>query len=152
MYRSETIEYLSSGIDRMTIKTSTEKSSFQIRPIFPPSSPLSWEVADDETSQPSCRITCGFTVKWFQKRMKLDYSEQWHTDPDHRWQTNVQMRKVLNKTFPRLNLGGSNPDQITGTISTAHGTAWLPAILLGTPIKYFHDNQPSNVSDRLMDE
>jgi hypothetical protein len=135
----------------MTVNSSLTAKFLQIRPAFPAGSPLLYELADDEECQPPLRITCGFTIKWYQRRMNLDYGQRWHKDTDYRRQTRVEMKKVLNRTFPRLQFGGPDPDGTPDTISTLHGCAWV-ANLLGRPITYFTDNWPVNTGATLTDQ
>ncbi len=123
----------------------------QMRPIIPESGPLLWELVDDEDIQPSLQIVLGFTPGWFREAMGLDYGEQWHTDPIYRQQTVVKMKKTLNRRFPRLMLGGSDPDSTPGSISVAYGTTLIPAIL-GAPIVYMDDNWPANPPANMNEE
>ncbi len=123
-----------------------------IRPTFPESSPLSFEVDDEGYDRPACRISCGFTPKWFQRRMALDYSKKWHSDAEYRWQSHMEMKRLINHVFPRLNLGGPSPEEITGSISTAYGSTLVPAVLMSSGVKYFEDNQPADINEKLTDE
>jgi hypothetical protein len=61
------------------------------------------------------RIVAGFTPKWFRGAMDLDYGERWHTDPEYRRRTVVEMKRTLNRRFPELLPGGPDPEQTPAT-------------------------------------
>ncbi len=125
-------------------------STIQLRPNTPDSCPLLWEKADEQV-QPELRIMHGFTPAWFRKNMGLDYSEPWHTDPEKRRESLIQMKKTLNQHFPTLGLGGSHPEAVPGTLSVAYGTTTIASIL-GTPVHFMENNWPANPPSKMSED
>ncbi len=88
------------------------------------------------------RVEFGFTPRWYHKRLGIDFSERWHIDPHYRRETVVAMRHELNRRFPSLNLGGSNPDGAPATLDGVQG-ALVISSLFGIPAEYYVDNWPA---------
>ena len=80
------------------------------------------------------RPEIGFTPKWYRKSLGIDFGEKWHTDPEHRRQTRLEMANELGKRFPGTTIGqngGGNLDLLTGT----YGASAIASIY-GIPIRY----------------
>jgi len=93
-------------------------------------------------TESAMRVEFGFTPRWFHQRCGIDFSEQWHTDPLYRRETTILMRNELNRSFPSLGLGGSEPQQVPATLDGIHG-ALVVAMIFGIPAEYYRDNWPA---------
>lgn len=91
---------------------------------------------------PECQIYPGFTPAWFRQYMALDYREPWHTDPELRRRSFVEMGRVLNAQFPSLRLGGE-PALAVGSISQVH-TCVLMSDLFGQETQYHAETWPNH--------
>ncbi|MDP3002939.1 MAG: uroporphyrinogen decarboxylase family protein [Bacteroidales bacterium] len=91
---------------------------------------------------PFLRPEIGFTPKWYRSVLGIDFGEQWHTDPNYRRQTRIEMYIELNKRFSETPIGyvGENTiDLLTGT----YGASAIAAIY-GIPIRYNEEQWPTS--------
>ena len=96
------------------------------------------------------RPEIGFTPKWYRKSLGIDFGKKWHTDPEYRRQTRVEMANELAKRFPGTTIGqngGGNLDLLTGT----YGASTIAAIY-GVPIRYDQEQWPTSEHQYLTDE
>ena len=70
----------------------------QLRGYIPPTAPLNWEPVTG--GEPSLRAGFSFTVNWFNKRLGVDYSERYHTDPVYRYECLKRMKKHIAAMMP----------------------------------------------------
>lgn len=94
-------------------------------------------------NEPFIRPEIGFTPKWYQHSLNINFDEKWHTDPAFRRETIISMREELRRRFPNTKIArideSDNPlDLLTGT----YGSTNIAAIY-GVPIIYAEDNWPN---------
>jgi hypothetical protein len=95
--------------------------------------------------EPRIRVSLGFTPTWYRSRLGIDFGEQWHTDPDFRYQALLSMKEQLHASFPEVSYftpryrDGIEPT--CATISGVYGIMVVPS-LYGLPIRYAPDNWP----------
>jgi len=115
-------------------------TSFNLRSYIAPGAPATRKPCDG--AERDLRIEFGFTPRWYRAALGIDFSQRWHTDPLYRHETVVQMRRELNRRFPRLNLGGDKPEEWRANLDGVHGGV-LVAMLFGIPVEYYADNWPA---------
>ncbi|MBV5313159.1 MAG: hypothetical protein JZU47_07665, partial [Prolixibacteraceae bacterium] len=49
---------------------------------------------------PFLRPEIGFTPKWYRSALGIDFGEKWHTNPEYRRETRLQMYAELENRFP----------------------------------------------------
>jgi len=94
-------------------------------------------------NEPFLRPEIGFTPKWYQHSLNINFDEKWHTDPAFRRETIIRMREELRRRFPNTKIGRIDEldkplDLLTGT----YGSTNIAAIY-GVPIIYAEDNWPN---------
>ncbi len=72
----------------------------QLRNHIPLAGPATRELCDG--SEERLRVSLGFTPRWYHDRLGIDFSEKWHTDPDYRYETLVEMKEYLHGSFPAI--------------------------------------------------
>ena len=112
----------------------------QLRSYIAPGAPATRTPCDGTESD--LRIEFGFTPRWFHKHLGVDFSERWHLDPHYRRESVIAMRRELNRRFPRLGLGGAEPDDPSPTLDGVYG-ANIVSGLFGIPMAYYVDNWPA---------
>jgi hypothetical protein len=111
-----------------------------LRSYIAPAAPATRAPCDG--SESALRVEFGFTPRWFRVHCGIDFSGRWHLDPLYRRETVVIMRRELNRRFPALCLGGSDPEGAPATLDGIHG-ALTVALLFGIPARYYTDNWPA---------
>jgi len=99
---------------------------------------------------PFLRPEIGFTPKWYRTALGIDFGGKWHTDPNYRRQTRIEMYQELNKRFPDSLIGSMNDnaiDILTGT----YGASAIAAIY-GIPIRYDKEQWPTSEHQYLTDD
>jgi hypothetical protein len=98
--------------------------------------------------EPLVRLEIGFTPRWFNSKLGVDFGKIWHNDPEYRKDTVELMHKELEIRFPGCNIGriSNKPDLLTGTF----GACTISAIF-GIPIVYSKDNWPNCAHEPLCD-
>ncbi len=92
-------------------------------------------------TEPALRVEYGFTPRWYQRRLGIDFSERWHLDPLYRHATLSRMRRELDRAFPGITMG-SRPSPMTAGLDGVHG-ALLMAMVFGVEPEYYSDNWPA---------
>lgn len=100
---------------------------------------------------PFLRPEIGFTPKWYQHSLGIDFGERWHTDPVYRKEAVLQMRKELITRFPGRKIGwldesGESIDLLTGV----HGACTIAA-MYGVSIRYDREQWPTSEPFQLSD-
>jgi len=76
------------------------QSNTQLRGYIPLGAPLVWEpVVGDESP---LRMIASFTVNWFYKRIGVDFSKRYHTDPVYRFECLNKMKKTVQERFAHV--------------------------------------------------
>ncbi len=106
-----------------------------------------------EGNEPDLRLSLGFTPRWYNARLNINFGEEWHKDPVYRYETLLIMKKELHKLFPmhrdfELKYSG-NIEETSATISGAYGITLIPQMYGVAPL-YFHDNWPNTGSENYM--
>jgi hypothetical protein len=119
-------------------------NDYRLRNHIPISGPATREpCCGDETD---LRVSLGFTPRWYNKRLDIDFSERWHIDPEYRYMTLLKMKAYLNNIFPNVpyfNVNIENGIEKTcATISGVHG-AMLVSLIYGLEVVYGPDIWPS---------
>lgn len=99
---------------------------------------------------PFLRPEIGFTPKWYHTALGIDFGEKWHTDPEYRLLTRIQMAGELDRRFPGTTVGrmeDNTIDILTGT----YGTCAIAA-MYGIPIRYDREQWPTSEHHYLSDE
>jgi hypothetical protein len=125
----------------------------QIGGVIYDSCPLLFKLLKEETEKN--RLTVSFTPNWYHKKLGIDFSKKWHTDPFYRQQSYIQMKKYMLDTFPEydpLDIGDEHTyNNCPATIGAAFSIAFIPAIF-GKSIEYCHNNWPSATGGYLTDK
>lgn len=102
-----------------------------------------------EGNEPFLRPEIGFTPKWYNHSLNIDFDEPWHTDPAFRRETIIRMREELSRRFPNTKIGRINkPDKPLDILTGTYGAVSIAAIY-GIPIIYTKDNWPNCVHQYL---
>lgn len=99
---------------------------------------------------PFLRPEIGFTPKWYRSALGIDFAEKWHTNPEYRRRTRLQMYAELERRFPGTAIGRINYktiDLLTGTF----GASAIAAIY-GVPIRYDEEQWPTSEHQYLSEE
>lgn len=110
----------------------------QLRNHIPLGGPATREpVRGDE---PALRVSLGFMPQWYQRRLGVDFSKRWHTDPLYRYEALHTMKTNLYACFPEVpdftpqyNERGIEP--ACATISGVFGIKLIP-MLYGLDVQY----------------
>ena len=88
--------------------------------------------------------------RWFSRRLGIDFSERWHTDPVYRYKTLLAMKTLLHEAFPTvpyfkpvMNEKGVEPSY--ATVSGVHGIRLIPMVY-GMGTRYLADGWPDAAS------
>ncbi len=95
------------------------------------------------------RVEIGFTPNWYRSKLGIDFSEQWHNDPQYRKETLISMRVELDRCFPGRKIGvleENSLDLLTGV----YGACTIAAIY-GIPVIYSKNNWPNCVHKPMSD-
>jgi len=114
-------------------------ASTQLRSWIPIAAAARREAADG--SEALLRPVFGFEPRWYHVRCGVDFTERWHTDPEHRRQALVAMRGELRRAFPQFKQWSRPEAQDTETIAGCYGVCVIPA-LFGIPLRYYADRWP----------
>ncbi len=97
------------------------------------------------------RPEIGFNPSWFHKFCDIDFSRQWHIDPEYRLQSYEKMRNEIKRRFPGRNIGGILNDQPPDLLTGVYGAAVISAVF-GQQLEYYPDKWPAYKGDYLSDE
>jgi hypothetical protein len=116
----------------------------QLRGYIPLAAPLNWEPVTGNESAHRCVIS--FTCDWFYKRLGIDFSEKYHTDPVYRFESVFKMKKYVQSIFPQVSCfrehDGGGFEQECATISNVYGVCFF-AMLYGLKPSFFKNNWPA---------
>lgn len=117
----------------------------QLRNYIPISGPATRAPCDGTEGQ--FRVSIGFTPRWFHQRLGIDFSEIWHKDPLYRYDSLVEMKKLLHREFPQIpnfipHFDEKGIDLSCATLDGAYG-AMLISLIYGLKVSYYKDNWPS---------
>ncbi len=102
--------------------------------------------------EPFLRPDVGFTPNWYRTALGIDFGARWHTDPDCRRSTILDMRAELKRRFGGTRIGDiDRPDSPLDILTGTFGISVVPAIY-GIPIIYTPDNWPDCERRYLSDE
>jgi len=120
---------------------------FRLRNHIPLGAPATREPCEGD--EPFLRVSLGFVPRWFTKRLGIDFSGRWHTDPVFRYDSLLKMKTHLHEMFPAvpyfkpaLNDKGIEP--ACATISGVYGIRLIPMVY-GMGTRYFADGWPDAV-------
>ena len=120
----------------------------KLRNHIPLSAPATREPCTGD--EPFLRVSLGFVPRWFSRRLGIDFSERWHTDPVYRYKTLLAMKTLLHEAFPTvpyfkpvMNEKGVEPS--CATVSGVHGIRLIPMVY-GMGTRYFADGWPDAAS------
>jgi len=98
------------------------------------------------------RAEIGFTPAWYRQHEKIDFGEQFHSDPAYRRECVLSMRKILRTRFPGAGIGEiDRPDAPLDLLTGTYGACSVAAIY-GVPLLYTSDNWPNCAHEYLSDE
>lgn len=118
-----------------------ELHSDQLISYIAPAAPATRRPADGD--EPFLRPEIGFTPKWYQYHLNINFDEPWHTDPAFRRDSILRMREELRRRFPDTKIGRiDQPDKPLDMLTGTYGAASIAAIY-GVPIIYAKDNWPN---------
>ena len=102
--------------------------------------------------EPFLRPDMGFTPNWHRAALGIDFGARWHSDPEYRRTTIVEMRTELRRRFPGTKIGGiDRPERPLDVLTGAFGISVVAAIY-GVPIVYSQENWPDCERRYLSDE
>jgi hypothetical protein len=125
------------------------KNSKQLRYYIALSAPPTREPADG--TEEFMRPVVGFNPSWFHKYCGIDFTGEWHKNPERRLETYYIMRDEVRKRFPGKNIGGSMEDRAPDLLTGLYGTAVISSIF-GQGIIYYKDKWPVGHGKTLSDE
>ncbi len=103
-------------------------------------------------NEPFIRPEIGFTPKWYQHSLNINFDEKWHTDPAFRRETILSMREELRRRFPDTKIARiDEPDKPLDILTGTYGSTSIAAIY-GVPIIYAEDNWPNCAHQYLSEE
>jgi hypothetical protein len=111
----------------------------QLRSWIPIAAAARREAADG--TEATLRLVLGFEPRWYHVRCGVDFTERWHTDPEHRRQTLIGMRGELRRVFPDIEQWSGPEERDVETIAGCFGVCVIPA-LFGIPLRYYADRWP----------
>lgn len=119
----------------------------QLISYIAPGAPATRRWAEGE--EPFLRPEIGFTPKWYQQSLDIDFGERYHTCVEYRAEAMARMRLELVRRFPGWPIGGTNKafDALTGV----YGACTIAA-MYGVPAIYARDNWPNCAHQYLDDE
>ena len=99
-------------------------------------------------NEPDLRVSLGFCPRWFHRRLGIDFSMRWHTDPIYRYGALLKMKTHLAEVFPtvpcfRPNLS-NGIEPACATVSGVYGIKLIP-MLYGLDVQYIADDWPDNL-------
>jgi hypothetical protein len=102
--------------------------------------------------EPYLRPEIGFTPRWFQQQLGIDFDAEWHTSPKFRRAFLIAARHRLRQLFPGTAIGGiDRPDQPLDLLTGTFGACTISAIY-GIPIEFAANNWPTAAKQYLSDE
>lgn len=127
---------------------------YRLRNYIPISGPATRQPCDG--TEAPFRVSLGFSPLWFHDRLGIDFSRRWHTDPQYRYDTLMEMKALLHEKFPSVENFcphiENGVDYSCATLDGAYGAMLISAIY-GLDVHYFKDNWPStNTADHLTKE
>ena len=96
------------------------------------------------------RPEIGFTPRWYNRVLGIDFGECWHTDPSYRLASRIKMYNELARRFSSYPVGRIDSDTIdivTGTFGTT-----AIASIYGIPVRYNTEQWPTSEHKFLSDE
>jgi hypothetical protein len=91
---------------------------------------LSW--APSTGNEPTLGFIPGFHPKWYNKKLGIDFSERWHTDPVYRYGCILRMKQYVHMLFPRVKdfepVYDGNAEVSCATIAGVFGVMLIPMI------------------------
>lgn len=104
----------------------------------------------------SFRASLGFIPQWYMQRLEISFGARWHDDHIYRYETLVQMKRLLHEKFPslpefmpRVNEKGYDPD--CATLSGVYGSK-VVSMLYDFPVCFPENDWPGDVSNRPISE
>ena len=91
------------------------------------------------------RVSLVFTPRWYHERLGIDLGERWHTDPAYRYESLIEMKEHLHKSFPSVEYFTPHyRDGIEPTCATISGVygILLISMLYGAEPVYAADAWP----------
>lgn len=115
----------------------------RLRGYIPLAAPLNWEPITGEES--SLRVLISFTTNWFTKRIGIDFSKSYHTDPIYRFESLLKMKNYIKETFPQVPYFREHDkdgyEQECATLSGVFGVC-LVAMIYGLEVIYTNNDWP----------
>lgn len=116
----------------------------QLRGYIPLSAPLNWELAAG--NEPFLRVGVSFTTNWFHKRVGVDFTERFHTDPMHRFESLLKMKDHVRESFPNISYFSEHDqdgyERECATLSGVFGACFV-AMVYGIKPLYYQNNWPA---------
>ncbi len=107
------------------------------------------DVADG--TEPFMRPEVGFNPSWFHKFCSVDFSENWHSDVNLRFEAHEKMKAEIRKRFPGYNIGNSLSDDPPDLLTGVFGIGIMDSIF-ERPLRYFEDKWPVPVGEHMSDD
>lgn len=125
------------------------KHTADLRSYIAPGAPATRHPCDGRES--ALRVEFGFTPKWYQQHLDIDFSEHWHEAPVYRGETVTAMRLELRKRFPDIPIAGDFENMSPVNLDGVYG-GLLVAKIFGIPVEYYKDNWPATTHAYLSEE
>ncbi len=126
-----------------------EKKARQLRYYIALSAPPTRTPADG--CEAFMRPEVGFNPSWFHKYCEIDFSRQWHEDPQYRLHCHEKMSEEVGRRFGGRDIGGVNDEEPPDLLTGLYGSAPVPA-MFGLGMKYYPDKWPAPHGERLSDD
>lgn len=94
--------------------------------------------------EPFMRPEIGFTPRWYQKALGIDFGERWHTEPAYRRDSIDAMAREIRGRFGDTNIGCLQKTDEPMDLLTGVFGACLMAGIYGIPLIYSADNWPNS--------
>jgi hypothetical protein len=147
---SFSIQQLGDKIKLMAENSKMSTGTYQLVSYIAPSAPATrWPATGDE---PFLRPEIGFTPNWYRSAIGIDFGQRWHSDPDYRRQTILEMRSELRRRFPETGIGGiDRPDRPLDILTGTYGCVSV-AGFYGIPIVFAENKWPNCEHKYLSDD
>ncbi len=124
-------------------------ADYRLRNHIPISGPATREPATGD--EPFLRVSLGFTPRWYNSRLGIDFGERWHLDPGIRYETLLAAKEHLHRCFPQVPyftpVFRQGIEPTCATISAVHGIMLIP-MLYGLEPAYRSDGWPDAAGGR----
>ncbi|MCB9207349.1 MAG: hypothetical protein H6610_09500 [Ignavibacteriales bacterium] len=93
----------------------------------------------------------GFNPSWFNKSCGIDFSEEWHTNPQVRYDAHKKMKNEIKNRFPGYNIGEVLENKPIDLLTGIFGIGIMDSIF-ERPLKFYEDRWPVPYGEHLTED